>query len=134
MFSVYTVDKKCTWPVYFTCVLKLKIFFAYVFWIFAHFNIEYHEFLLADESDENEDDTENKDVVKKENSTGIKPERDAVNSNSNAGEKRDGHYNVAKIEKDAKEAQRAKELKIAESELIRDLKAQVKYVIVPFKN
>lgn len=43
-----------------------------------------------------------------------------------AGEKKDGAANAVKSEKEIKEAQRVKELKVAESEMVRDLKAQLK--------
>lgn len=41
-------------------------------------------------------------------------------------DKKDSQNNAPKIEKDPKEAQRAKELKINESEIVRDLKTQLK--------
>lgn len=40
---------------------------------------------------------------------------------------KDGQTNVPKIEKDPKEAQRAKEMKVNDSEMVRDLKTQLKY-------
>lgn len=40
---------------------------------------------------------------------------------------KDGQTNVPKIEKDSKEAQRAKEMKVNDSEMVRDLKTQLKY-------
>lgn len=70
------------------------------------------------ESDENDDDVDTKDGVKKEG--GVKQE------GSTPSDKKDPATNVIKTEKEQKEAQRLKELKIAESELVRDLKAQLK--------
>lgn len=45
---------------------------------------------------------------------------------SNAADKKDTQNNAPKVDKDAKDAQRAKELKVNESELVRDLKTQLK--------
>lgn len=64
------------------------------------------------------------DGIKKEGSICIKQERDA--SATCSVDKKDGQNNTVKIEKDQKEAQRAKELKINESETVRDLKIQLK--------
>lgn len=81
------------------------------------------------ESDENEEEVD-KDGIKKEGSGGanLKQEKDAagVGSTSSTGEKKDGQSSAVKTEKELKEAQRMKELKIAESEAVRDLKAQLK--------
>lgn len=84
-------------------------------------------FSCAAESDENEEDTDNKDGIKKEGAggAGVKQEKDGSGM---AGEKKDGQSNAVKSEKELKEAQRAKEQKIAESEMVRDLKAQLKCV------
>ena len=55
----------------------------------------------------------------------VKQEKD--NSNTNLTDKKDGGPNsTPKLEKDIKDAQRAKELKINESEMVRDLKTQLK--------
>uniref|UniRef100_A0A1B0CC16 E3 ubiquitin protein ligase n=1 Tax=Lutzomyia longipalpis TaxID=7200 RepID=A0A1B0CC16_LUTLO len=80
------------------------------------------------ESDENEEDADNKDGIKKEPGTpgAVKQEKAAPAA---TGEKKDcpsAATVVVKTEKDQKEAQRIKELKIAESEMMRDLKAQLK--------
>lgn len=69
---------------------------------------------------------ENKDGIKKEGGVAIKNDKDAVASGNSTAEKKDGQCNAAKVEKDHKESQRVKELKIAESEMVRDLKAQLK--------
>lgn len=78
-------------------------------------------FVFVDELDENEEDHENKDGIKKDGVT-VKIEKDSA---GNAIDRKDGQMN-AKTEKELKEAQRAKELKIAESEMVRDMKAQLK--------
>lgn len=58
----------------------------------------------------------------------MKQEKDVANScGANAGEKKDGQCNAVKTEKDAKDAQRAKEQKVNEAE-VRELKNQLKYV------
>lgn len=54
----------------------------------------------------------------------IKQEKDPFAAGS--GDKKDGQNNLPKVEKDLKEAQRAKEMKINESEMVRDLKTQLK--------
>lgn len=72
------------------------------------------------ESDENDDDVDTKDGLKKEG--GFKQE----GSGATPSDKKDLAPNVIKSEKEQKDAQRIKELKIAESELVRDLKAQLK--------
>lgn len=79
----------------------------------------------AGESDENEDDLESKENVKKEGNSCVKQEKDAANACNNSAEKKDGQCQ-AKVEKDGKDAQRAKELKVNESEMVRDLKTQLK--------
>lgn len=83
-----------------------------------------YRILFSAESDENDDDTDNKDGVKKE--AGVKQEGGSAPAGSAPGDKKDCATNVVKTEKEQKEAQRMKELKIAESELVRDLKAQLK--------
>lgn len=60
--------------------------------------------------------------IKKEGNACVKQEKDA----SGSADKKDGQNNAPKLEKDPKEAQRAKELKINESEMVRDLKTQLK--------
>lgn len=81
------------------------------------------------ESDENEEESD-KDGIKKEGAStaNLKQEKDAlgVGATSSTGEKKDGQSSALKTEKELKEAQRMKELKIAESEAVRDLKAQLK--------
>lgn len=79
------------------------------------------------ETDLNEEDLDDLDGIKKEGQgVSVKTERDANVSGTN--DKKDGgQATVPKVEKDqAKEAQRNKELKINESEAIRDLKNQLK--------
>lgn len=77
--------------------------------------------LLSAEADGNDDDS-----IKKEDGTGaIKSEKDN-NTVGNVTDKKDGQTSTFKSEKDTIEAQRAKELKIAESEVVRDLKTQLK--------
>lgn len=78
------------------------------------------------ESDDVDEENDNKDGIKKEGGVVIKNDKDAVNSGNASTEKKDGQCNAAKVEKDHKESQRVKELKIAESEMVRDLKAQLK--------
>lgn len=78
-------------------------------------------FYLA-ESEPNEDDLEDNDCMKKEGNVSIKQEKGAFASSS---DKKDGQ-NALKIEKDPKESQRAKETKVSESEMVRDLKTQLK--------
>lgn len=65
------------------------------------------------------------DGIKKEGNACIKQEKGAFASSS--ADKKDGQNNALKVEKDPKEAQRAKELKLNESEMVRDLKTQLKY-------
>lgn len=79
------------------------------------------------ETDLNEEDLDDLDGIKKEGQgVCVKTERDA-NVSGMANDKKDGQATVAKVEKDqAKEAQRNKEMKINESEAIRDLKNQLK--------
>lgn len=68
--------------------------------------------------------------MKKEGGACIKQEKDPFATGS--GDKKDGQNNAVKVEKDLKDAQRAKELKLNESEMVRDLKTQLKYVIIFF--
>lgn len=56
----------------------------------------------------------------------IKNEKDTAAMGLNPIEKKDGQCNVVKVERDIKDSQRAKELKIAESDMVRELKAQLK--------
>lgn len=64
------------------------------------------------------------DNIKKEVGSCIKQEKDII---ANSSDKKDSQNNAPKIEKDSKDGQqRAKELKINESELVRDLKTQLK--------
>lgn len=70
---------------------------------------------------------ENKECVKKEGNSCVKQEKDATNSCNNSADKKDGQCQGVKIEKDGKDAaQRGKEQKSNESELVRDLKTQLK--------
>lgn len=79
---------------------------------------------ITAESDELEEDADNKDGIKKEGAANAKSEK---NSTAQPGDKKDGVPATAvKTEKELKEAQRAKELKLAESDMVRDLKAQLK--------
>lgn len=86
-------------------------------------------FFFSVESDENEEEGD-KDGIKKEGAGGasLKQEKDAAGTGTTSatGEKKDGISSAVKTEKELKEAQRMKELKIAESEAVRDLKAQLK--------
>lgn len=80
--------------------------------------------LLLAEADGNDDDS----IKKEDGSAAVKSEKDN-NSVGNVMDKKDGQTSTFKSEKDTIEAQRAKELKIAESEVVRDLKTQLKYVV-----
>lgn len=73
-------------------------------------------YIFLAESDENDDDGDIKEGVKQEGS----------NSGGTPSDKKDSASNTIKTEKEQKEAQRLKEQKIAETELVRDLKAQLK--------
>lgn len=84
---------------------------------------------FAAEGDENDEDGgDNKDGIKKEGAASVKQEKDAAGNviAASMADKKDGQAAAIKSEKELKEAQRAKELKIAESEAVRDLKAQLK--------
>lgn len=83
-------------------------------------------FCILDETDLKEEDLYDLDGIKKESqSVCVKTEREANVSGTN--DKKEGQATVPKVEKDqAKEAQRNKEMKINESEVIRDLKNQLK--------
>lgn len=81
-------------------------------------------FPTSGESDPNEEELEEMDGIKKEGGVCVKQEKDALNAS--LADKKDGQNNTPKVEKDLKEAQRAKELKINESEMVRDLKTQLK--------
>ncbi|XP_055309959.1 E3 ubiquitin-protein ligase Bre1-like isoform X2 [Sitodiplosis mosellana] len=72
----------------------------------------------------NEDELEEIEGMKKEGNACIKQEKGAFAASSS--DKKDGQNNTVKVEKDPKEAQRAKELKVNESEMVRDLKTQLK--------
>lgn len=74
------------------------------------------------ECDINEDELDDIDGIKKEGNACIKQEKDA--SATSSTDKKDGQNSTLKL--DPKEVQRAKELKINESELVRDLKTQLK--------
>lgn len=88
-------------------------------------NDHWWNLLISGESDPNEEELEENDGIKKEGSACVKQEKDAFNAGS--ADKKDGQNNTLKVEKDLKEAQRAKELKINESEMVRDLKTQLKW-------
>lgn len=78
-----------------------------------------------DESDLNEEELDDLDGVKKEGANACtKQERDA--NVAGASDKKDNQMITPKVEKDPKEAQRIKEMKINESDLVRDLKTQLK--------
>lgn len=82
-------------------------------------------YCISAESDQNDGELEEVDNVKKEGgSSCAKQEKD--NFNANLADKKDGQNSTPKVEKDTKDAQRAKELKINESEMVRDLKTQLK--------
>lgn len=66
------------------------------------------------------------DGIKKEGNSFVKQEKSVFSAGS--GDKKDGQNVTPKVEKDPKEAQRVKELKITETEMVRDLKTQLKYV------
>lgn len=85
-----------------------------------------HFICFTAESDPNEEELEEKEGVKKESGACIKQEKETSVAGVSVNEKKDGQCAVLKLEKDPKEAQRAKELKISESELVRDLKTQLK--------
>lgn len=74
--------------------------------------------VVSAESDENEEDC-------KDSKDGIKQEKQG---STTPNDKKDGqaNANATKTEKEAKDAQRAKDIKIAESEMVRDMKAQLK--------
>lgn len=80
----------------------------------------------AGEPVENDEEHENRDGIKKEGGATIKNDKDAAAPGGTPAEKKDGQCNSNKSEKDPKEAQRTKDLKIVESEMVRDLKAQLK--------
>lgn len=77
--------------------------------------------LLLAEADRNDDDN-----IKKEDGSGVVKQEKDNNSGGNLTDKKDGQTSALKSEKETIEAQRAKELKIAESEVVRDLKTQLK--------
>lgn len=74
-----------------------------------------------------DDELDDMDGVKKEPGAAcVKSEKDNA-ATSNAADKKDTQNNAPKTEKDVKEAaQRAKELKVNESDVVRDLKTQLK--------
>lgn len=78
---------------------------------------------ISAESDANEEELDEMEGIKKEGNACVKQEKDA---SGGSADKKDGQNNAPKLEKDPKEAQRAKELKINESEMVRDLKTQLK--------
>lgn len=80
--------------------------------------------MILAELDANEEELEEIEGIKKESNTCVKQEKDGFSASS--VDKKDGQNNAPKVEKDPKEAQRAKELKITESEMVRDLKTQLK--------
>lgn len=90
-------------------------------------NISQNNFVLfqSAESDPNEDELEEIDNIKKEGNLCVKQEK-GVFASSTADKMKDGQTNVPKIEKDLKEAQRVKEMKVNDSEMVRDLKTQLK--------
>lgn len=81
-------------------------------------------YYFSAESDANEEELDEMDGIKKEGVACVKQEKDAFAAGS--ADKKDGQNNTPKVEKDPKEAQRAKELKVNESEMVRDLKTQLK--------
>lgn len=70
----------------------------------------------------NEEELEEIDGVKKESNACVKQEKDACAASTS--DKKD-NQTTPKLEKDPKEAQRAKEMKINETE-VRDLRVQLK--------
>lgn len=88
-----------------------------------HLMKEENSGLLKKELDDNDDDSESKEGIKKENlGSSVRQEK---NSNL-ANDKKDGTPGTVKNEKEMKDAQKVKELKIVESDLVRELKAQLK--------
>lgn len=77
------------------------------------------------ETDPNDEEVEEIDSVKKEGG-GVCVKQEKDNFNANVADKKDAQNNAPKVEKDLKDAQRTKELKITESEMVRDLKTQLK--------
>lgn len=82
--------------------------------------------LSTDESDDIDEEMDCKDGIKKEGGAGIINDKDAASSGNCSNEKKDGQSNANKTDRDQKDSQRTKELKIAETEMVRDLKAQLK--------
>lgn len=72
---------------------------------------------------------EDENIKKEDGSSGVKLERDH-SSTENVKDKKDGHTSSFKSEKETMDAHRVKEIKIAESEIVRDLKSQLKYVVI----
>lgn len=81
------------------------------------------------ESEDIDEENDTKDGIKKEGGNLCKNDKDAAIAGTAPTDKKDGQCNSVKVEKDLKESQRVKDLKIAESEMVRDLKAQLKYVL-----
>lgn len=98
--------------------------------------------LIKTESEDNDEEVDVKDGIKKEGGStvggNVKQEKNAVGNSvtgGNAiGDKKDGNQqgtggtgsSIVKSEKELKEAQRIKEMKIIDSDMVRDLKAQLK--------
>ncbi|XP_055376893.1 E3 ubiquitin-protein ligase Bre1 [Condylostylus longicornis] len=79
---------------------------------------ENQETKIKIECDDQDQDGDSKDGIK---------DKAANAANASSGEKKDGQANCAvKGEKDSKDASKAKEIKAAETEIVRDLKAQLK--------
>lgn len=82
--------------------------------------------LSTDELDDIDEELESKDGIKKESGVVIINDKDATATGNVFTDKKDGQCSTNKTDRDQKESQRVKELKIAESEIVRDLKAQLK--------
>lgn len=82
--------------------------------------------IVAGESDDIDEDLESKDGIKKEGGVVIINDKDAPSTSNSSSDKKDGQCNAVKTERDQKDSHRVKELKVVESEIVRDLKAQLK--------
>ncbi|KAJ6644644.1 E3 ubiquitin-protein ligase Bre1, partial [Pseudolycoriella hygida] len=71
------------------------------------------------------DGTDDENIKKEEGVSSAKSEKDGSSVGS-LMDKKEGQSSACKIEKETLEAQRTKELKIAEAEVVRDLKSQLK--------
>lgn len=81
---------------------------------------------ITGETEDVDEDIDCKDGIKKDGVITTVNDKDSMSSGNCSAERKDGQCNSSKSDRDHKDSQRSKDLKMAETEIVRDLKAQLK--------